>query len=179
MYRLKYTGALSALVFLFLLILIIYSNTFDAAWHLDDYQNITQNPHFDKIKNLNVSTLWASLHSPVNQRISRPVAMLSFALNWYIGSNHVFGYHFVNLLIHLLTAFFLYLTIVNLFKAPNLKDQISGKRRFYCTINGRTLGDSSHSDPGGNLHCPADGMHGRHVLYIKPLLFYKSQAGTT
>ena len=78
MYRLKYTGALSALVFLFLLILIIYSNTFHAAWHLDDYQNINQNPHFHTIKNLNVSTLWDSLHSPVNQRIYRPVAMLSF-----------------------------------------------------------------------------------------------------
>jgi len=134
MVRFKYTGALSALVFLFLLILIIYSNTFDAAWHLDDYQNITQNPHFYKIKNLNVSTLWASLHSPVSQRISRPVAMLSFAFNWYVGSDHVVGYHIVNLLIHLLTAFFLYLTILNLFKAPNLKDRYQESAGFIALL---------------------------------------------
>jgi hypothetical protein len=134
MVRFKYTGALSALVLLFLLILIIYSNTFDAAWHLDDYQNITHNPHFNKIKNLNVSTLWASLHSPINQRISRPVAMLSFALNWYIGSNQVVGYHFVNLLIHLLTAFFLYLTIVSLFKTSNLKDRYRESAGFIALL---------------------------------------------
>ena len=134
MYRLKYTGALSALVFLFLLILIIYSNTFHAAWHLDDYQNIAQNPHFHKIKNLNVSTLWTSLHSPVNQRISRPVAMLSFAFNWYVGSDHVVGFHMVNLLIHLLTAFFLYLTILYLFKASNLKDRYQQNAGFIALL---------------------------------------------
>jgi tetratricopeptide (TPR) repeat protein len=134
MYRLKYTGALSALVFLFLLILIIYSNTFHAAWHLDDYQNITQNPHFHKIKNLNVSTLWSSLHSPVNQRISRPVAMLSFAFNWYVGSDHVVSFHMVNLLIHLLTAFFLYLTIVNLLKAPNIENRYRESAGFIALL---------------------------------------------
>ena len=125
---------MSALVFLFLLILIIYSNTFDAAWHLDDYQNITQNPHFHKIKNLNVSTLWENLHSPVTKRISRPAVMFSFALNWYIGSNQVVGYHFVNLLIHLLTAFFLYLTIVSLFKTPNLKDRYRENAGFIALL---------------------------------------------
>jgi tetratricopeptide (TPR) repeat protein len=132
--RYRYTSAWSALVFLFLLILIIYSNTFDAAWHLDDYQNITQNPHFQKIEELDISKLWASLHSPVTQRISRPVVMLSLAFNWYIGSNDVFGYHVVNLLIHLLTAFILYLSILNLFKAPNLKERYQDEAGFIALL---------------------------------------------
>lgn len=117
----NYAGALRALVFLFFLILLTYGNTFHASWHLDDHQIITQNQHLHKIKDLNYSTIWDSLHSPVSQRIFRPVAMLSFAFNWYLGSNHVVGYHIVNLVIHLLTAFFLYLTIRNLLNAPNLK----------------------------------------------------------
>ncbi len=120
-HRSNHAGALRALVFLFFLILLTYGNTFDASWHLDDYQNITQNQHLHKIKDLNFSTVWDSLHSPVSQRIFRPVAMLSFAFNWYVGSDHVVGYHIVNLIIHLLTAFFLYLTIFNLLNAPNRK----------------------------------------------------------
>jgi len=123
MYRYKPTGALSVLVFLFVLISLIYSNTFHADWHLDDYQNIIQNQHLRKINDLKASTVWDSLHSPVTQQIFRPVAMLSFALNWYVGSNEVFGYHVVNLSIHLLTAFILYLIILNLFKTPNLKNR--------------------------------------------------------
>jgi tetratricopeptide (TPR) repeat protein len=130
MYRLKSTSALCALVFLFLLILITYSNTFQADWHLDDYQNVSQNPHVHKIENLSLATLWQSIHSPVTQRIFRPVAMLSFALNFYIGSNHVFGYHVINLAIHLLTAFFLYLTVLNLFNTPNLKTKYINNSDF-------------------------------------------------
>lgn len=119
--RPNHTGALRALVFLFFLILLTYGNTFDAAWHLDDFQNIIQNQRLHKIKDLNFSTIWDSLHSPVSQRIFRPVAMLTFAFNWYVGSDQVIGYHIVNLIIHLVTAFFLYLTIINLLNAPNLK----------------------------------------------------------
>ena len=134
MHRLKTTSALGALVFLFFLTLIIYSNTFNAAWHLDDYQNIIQNPHFHKIENLSVETLWQSLHSPVNQKVSRPIAMLSFAFNYYFGANQVIGYHIVNLSIHVLTAFFLYLTLLNLFYAPNLKTKYLNNSGFTALL---------------------------------------------
>ena len=33
-----------ALIMLALLILVVYGNSFSAGWHLDDYQNILQNP---------------------------------------------------------------------------------------------------------------------------------------
>ena len=128
------SGALRVLLFLFFLILLTYGNTFYAPWHLDDYQNITQNPHLRKIKDLNYSTVWDSLHSSVSQRISRPVAMLSFAFNWYIGSDHVLGYHIVNLIIHLLTAFFLYLTIRNLLNTPNLKANYQESAGFIALL---------------------------------------------
>jgi tetratricopeptide (TPR) repeat protein len=130
----NHASTLSALAILFFLILITYGNTFDAAWHLDDYQNITNNPNLHKISNPTFSNLWDSLHSPVKKRISRPVAMLSFALNWYIGSNHVLGYHLVNLLIHLLTAFFLYLTMVNLLKTPNLENRYRESAGFIALL---------------------------------------------
>ncbi|MCI5181661.1 MAG: hypothetical protein D3921_03915 [Candidatus Electrothrix sp. AW1] len=36
---------------------------------------------------------------------------MSFALNWYVGQDNVFGYHIVNIIIHILTAWFLFLTL--------------------------------------------------------------------
>jgi protein O-mannosyl-transferase len=130
----SHAGALSALAILFFLILLTYGNTFDAAWHLDDFQNITNNPNLHKIKNPTFSNLWQSLYSPVSHRISRPVAMLSFAFNWYIGSNHVLGYHLVNLLIHLLTTFILYQTFLNLFKTPNLQERYQESAGFIALL---------------------------------------------
>lgn len=53
----------------------------------------------------------------------RPVAYLSFALNWYFGGNNVLGYHLVNILLHVGTALLLYLTVLHLLDAPALKDQ--------------------------------------------------------
>jgi tetratricopeptide (TPR) repeat protein len=130
----NHASVLRALALLFFLILLTYGNTFDAAWHLDDYQNITNNPNLHKISNPTFSNLWDSLHSPVKQRIIRPIAVLSLGLNWYIGSNHVLGYHLVNLLIHLLTAFFLYLTMVNLFKTPNLENRYRENAGFIALL---------------------------------------------
>ena len=41
--------------------------------------------------------------------IYRPVAMLTFAFNWYLGGTNVFGYHLVNIGIHCLTSGLLFL----------------------------------------------------------------------
>ena len=55
----------------------------------------------------------------------RPVAFLSFALNWYAGGDQVTGYHIVNIFIHILCAGFLYSFLLSLLKSPVLID------RFY------------------------------------------------
>ena len=52
--------------------------------------------------------------------------MLTFALNWYIGKDNVLGYHIVNNAIHLVTTFFLFLTVLNLLMSPNLKGKYQG-----------------------------------------------------
>ncbi|MGB5424632.1 MAG: hypothetical protein WBN03_20870, partial [Desulfobacterales bacterium] len=88
------------------LIIVIYGNSFSAGWHLDDYQNILQNPkiHIDR---LDLDALLRALEHPREERLWRPLAYFTFALNWYVGRDNVFGYHLVNILIHLLTAGFL------------------------------------------------------------------------
>jgi tetratricopeptide (TPR) repeat protein len=52
---------------------------------------------------------------------SRPVANISFALNYYFHKYEVAGYHLVNTAIHILTGIFMYLFVKETFRSPALK----------------------------------------------------------
>ena len=110
-----------------LFILLIYSNSFHSEWHFDDFHNIVRNPRIT-ISDLNPHTLKMTLFAASNSAqyngttLYRPLPMFTFALNWYMGDGNVFGFHLVNLTVHLLAAIFLFLTIQELFKTPVLRD---------------------------------------------------------
>ena len=116
-------------VFLFLSIIIIgtYSNTFHASFHLDDRPNIVNN-YFLHINSLYpdqlFKTFYTDIYNPyeLKNTMYRPVPCLTFALNWYFGKYKIFGYHVVNTFIHILTSFFLFLFITNLLTTPNLEN---------------------------------------------------------
>jgi len=125
-----------AFALLLFLILPIYSNTFSASWHLDDDPNIVNNSQLH-IENLMPETLWKTFFAkpgPV-EKFYRPLPCLTFALNWYYGGDNVTGYHAVNIAIHILTAIFLYLSILNLFKSPNLEEKVKGKEHFIALLS--------------------------------------------
>jgi tetratricopeptide (TPR) repeat protein len=122
-----------AFVFLLLLIGIVYSNTLDAEWHLDDYHNILNNPwvHIDDLYPETLKKTFFASHDKGEYRgenIYRPAAMLSFAFNWYFGKDEVTGYHLVNIVIHILAAFFLFLSVYTLLDAPNVREQFKYDR---------------------------------------------------
>ena len=126
-------------VFLSVTISLIYSNTFHASWHLDDQPNIVNNYylHLDSLHPEKlVKTFFTDHHNPeqLNERMYRPVACLTFALNWYVGQDNVEGYHIVNTAIHILTAFFLFLFILTLFSTPNLKNNSLGDPVFIAFL---------------------------------------------
>ena len=128
-----------ALTLLLFLISLIYSNTFQSSWHFDDKPNIVNN-YYLHLKNLHPNSLLQTLFTnPRNpwdshDKMHRPVACLTFALNWYFGKDNVTGYHTVNIIIHILTAFILYITILNLFKSPNLKGKFNGSAHFVALL---------------------------------------------
>ena len=128
-----------AFALLFALVLLIYSNTFNASWHFDDHPNINKNPRI-KISNLKPATILQTFIASrdgglyLGKKVYRPVACLTLALNWYVGQDNVFGYHVVNISIHLITAFFLFLTILNLFYTPRLKGEYSGNEYFVALL---------------------------------------------
>jgi Flp pilus assembly protein TadD len=129
----------TAFALLLLVIFLLYSNTFRASWHFDDYPNIVNNP-FIKITGLNPKTLKNTFFASqegglyLGKKVYRPVACLTLALNWYFGKNDVFGYHLVNVSIHFLTSFILFLTLFSLFQTPNLRYKYAGNEYFIALL---------------------------------------------
>lgn len=92
---------------------------------MDDQPNIVNNYylHMESVTPQKlVNALYSNPAHPyeLNSKLYRPVPCLTFALNWFWGNDNVFGYHLVNILIHICTAFILFLFILNLFNTPNL-----------------------------------------------------------
>lgn len=96
----------------------IYNNSFNVPFIFDDSDNI-QNPSL-RINELSADSLIkVAVESSL---LKRPVANISFAINYYFGEYNVRGYHLVNILIHIFAAFFLYLLLDITFKLPTNKE---------------------------------------------------------
>jgi tetratricopeptide (TPR) repeat protein len=111
-----------AFVSLFVFLLIIYGNSFNCEWQFDDIPNIVENVNVH-LKSLFWTDIKKSFHITPAQGLPRPVAYLSFGLNYYSGGLNVFGYHVVNFIIHYLAALFLFLFIFNTLNLPLLKEK--------------------------------------------------------
>jgi tetratricopeptide (TPR) repeat protein len=105
---------------LFMLLIVIYTNSFQGQWVLDDDFNILANENIH-LKNLDITSLKQALFDP-NGSLNRPLAYLSFGINYYFGETNIFGYHLVNFAIHYLTAIFLFLFIFKTLHLPKLRD---------------------------------------------------------
>ena len=129
-----------AITVLFFLILAVYSNTFNAAWQFDDKPNIINNDylHLEELKPESlIQTFYTNPTVPSipGAKLYRPVSFLTFALNWYFGKDNVIGYHIANLLIHFLTSVFLFIAILSLLEAPNLRRQFERNRYLIAFLS--------------------------------------------
>jgi len=86
---------------------LIYSNIYRAPFVFDDGHQIVENV---KIRDL------GRCLSPTQLFSQRPVAELTFALNYRFGGLDVFGYHLVNVLIHILNGFLVYFLALIIFE---------------------------------------------------------------
>ena len=122
-------------VTIFIIILAIYSNTFHASWHFDDETNILDNKplHLNELNWQNIKKTFFAAYYNIG-KIYRPVACFSFALNYYFGKDNVFGYHFVNLSIHLLTSIFLFLFVYQSLNLPLLKARYGPNSYFIALL---------------------------------------------
>jgi tetratricopeptide (TPR) repeat protein len=89
--------------------IIIYFNSFQVPFVFDDINYIGVND-----PNVHMTSLsWDQLKKAISESRprNRPLANISFALNYYFNSSKVFGYHLVNLVIHLITGICLFIFI--------------------------------------------------------------------
>jgi protein O-mannosyl-transferase len=96
--------------------ILVYSNSFDCPFYFDDFGNISDN---QGIKNLSMFTNTNYWSQP-----RRQMAYISFALNYHFNKFDVFGYHLINILIHIMTGIFTFLLIkliLNLNNSKNIK----------------------------------------------------------
>jgi hypothetical protein len=106
--------------FSILLVFLIYSSSLKGPFVLDDRPNIQKNPHL-RLTHLTPDQLGrAGFDSPMKRR---PLAYISFGLNYYIHEYDVFGYHLVNILIHVSTGIFLYLFLKTTLSLPSVRSR--------------------------------------------------------
>lgn len=111
---------LTGLSVIILLGIFIYSNSFDSSFHFDDRQTITENP---RIRNLfDLHTIW-------NYNPSRFTSMYTFALNYHFDKLDVWGYHLVNLVIHLINACLVYFLTLFIFSSPAFEQSPASRHK--------------------------------------------------
>ncbi|MFQ5455772.1 MAG: tetratricopeptide repeat protein [Nitrospirota bacterium] len=101
------------LAFITIVIVLIYSNTLQNEFQFDDTSNIVENTYIH-IKSLSLPVLKDAAFNEAAYR--RPVTNVTFALNYYFGELDVFGYHLVNIIIHIITSITIYLFLYNMLK---------------------------------------------------------------
>lgn len=130
-----------AFISLFVLILIIYGNSFDGAWLFDDFESIVNNSRIH-LKTLAWPEIKNAFFAAPQDLLSRSVARFSFALNYYAGGLDVFGYHLINILIHLIASIFLYMLVYHTLNLPLLREKY-GKSSYAIALLAAALWASS------------------------------------
>ncbi|MBI5327116.1 MAG: tetratricopeptide repeat protein [Deltaproteobacteria bacterium] len=90
-----------------LLTAIAYSNTFSNSFHFDDRYAIFEDRAIRDIGNI---------PSMFKDMLNRPLLRITFALNYHFGGFDVFGYHLVNLLLHIIAGISVYFLAKLLFE---------------------------------------------------------------
>ncbi len=103
--------------------LIVYSNTFDVPFHFDDNHAI-ENNHI--VQQIDLKKIFA--------RSFRPVLDITLALNYYFGGLDVFGYHLVNIALHIANGIMLYFILLWTINTVSDSDSKNSKVPLYAGL---------------------------------------------
>ena len=109
-----------AFVVIAVMILIAYSNTFNASFHFDDAPSITENM---TIKRVSIDNIMQILQGV------RPVVYLSIMFNYLVSGLNVVGWHIFNIAVHIANSFFVYLLVLWTLNRPVLAKEYGDKAR--------------------------------------------------
>jgi len=108
-----------------------YANSFQVPFQFDDLPNISENLsiHF---KDFSLDEVHELIRQNYKDTI-RIFAYMTFAVNYYFGRLHVFGYHLVNFLIHLSSGLILFWFLFLTLNLPSLKERY-GPKAFFIAL---------------------------------------------
>jgi len=92
---------------------LVYANTFDVPFYLDDFPAIVDNPNIKDLDNL--TALWLAAKP-------RFLGYLTFALNFHFHGARVQGFHLVNILIHAGAGTTVLFMLKSLLRTPVLRE---------------------------------------------------------
>jgi tetratricopeptide (TPR) repeat protein len=100
---------------LFIITIIIYSNSFIVPFQFDDFTSLVSNPAIRDVTN--IKALWQ--FSP-----TRFVTYWTFAVNYHFDQLNVFYYHFINLGIHLCASLLVWWLSLLTFSTPKMGNTV-------------------------------------------------------
>ena len=170
-----------ALGFLFIVLvgIALYCNTLNSPFIYDDLHTIVENPYIKQSKYLPSLFDLSSIKDSAARSSYRPVLMLTFFLNYTFGGLNPFGYHLINITLHILNAILVFCLINRLF-APLDSKHLTG---FTSNLGYKVSLFSSllflvhpvNSETVNYITCRSELLAGFFVL-LSFLLFIKSRA---
>ena len=110
---------IACILVLIILPTIVYFNSLQGAFQFDD-RNLLNKEWIADLKSFNESVSMKSFQN-------RPVLLWTFAINNHLDNKHTFGFHLVNLTIHILVTILIFVILVRI-KNLISKENISGKK---------------------------------------------------
>jgi hypothetical protein len=112
-------------VALIIFVLIIYSNSFDCSFQFDDETSIWNNKKVKSLSNFVSFDTWTNINE-------RPLSYVTLAFNYYLGGLNPTGYHWFNVLAHILAAILVFL-LSKLLIGISLKE-LPEKKKIYVAL---------------------------------------------
>ncbi len=119
---------IKAICFICCIGLLVFYGTLHSPFHYDDAHAIVDNPHIKDLSKFQENVGFQNI-------FNRSVLLFSFAINQHIGKLEVFGYHLVNILIHILCSilwFFLVRELLHI--EPVEKRSVKNKLPLVCAF---------------------------------------------
>lgn len=104
---------LKIFILIVLLAVAVFYNSFNNSFHFDDSHYIVENPYIRDLRNI-PSFFLSSRYSSFDRVFTghyRPLLVTSYGINYAINRLNPVGYHLVNLLFHLGSAFLVFLIV--------------------------------------------------------------------
>ena len=121
------------LIILAFSVIISYYNSLNAPFYYDDFNNIVAHSPVHA-REFSMDQL---VVKPASGR-GRPIPMISFAINFYFGQLNPFGYHIVNIAIHLISVIILFyllrLTLIVADREKKYQQQDYSMFAFWATL---------------------------------------------